>query len=728
MSDVRIGYSDYVRYVLHADTSVTSYTMFKEPIGWSNDDLEITRHKKYHGIFTTFTNKLAFIGDAKSYIQTAYNVGGINTVLRLRKEIKRDIDGEVKWVVRYTCIADFTTMSVKGNRLNIKFNSNDLAELLKSHESDDFEIERPDSIDGKPLVDLATNITSIQGRDLLITGESKTAETEAFQVTDAASTPRTEVVAKGMERHDAVTKLPLEVDKTAGNMFFNFNAQTHATHQITVKWDLQFSAMRTYLSFPATVNCNLEKYLYNPGGGSYGIVTSQNLLSTTESGEYSLQGQQTFSVDQYNSFAISLNSATSPTTFKIHKWQIVVYENTRVEPSTDLNFVFVHDLLERLLYIITGRETAFYSKILGRTGIIDTLGNPKYVETGEFGLIGVISGLWARGFKKNTTNYKSLTISTKDVLDSLKSVFNIGMGIETVNFEERVRVEDLKYFYREEVVVKLPFQINDVERRVDKDLFFSGLEFGYEKGGEYEDYQGLNEPIGKTEWVTPIRKSVKKYQELSKIRADEVELEKTRRKPQSEFENEDTKGDDSSWWLDLIGTEVSNSYKQREYSDDRLQSLPTGILSPETWRSFLFTPLRMMLRHAWVFRAGLEPYLDKHIRYISSKSNTGLSMHFDGEANALRENEEKILVRNIERSRVLPEITTFKHPVDDDLMDLIVGTTTVIVNGKEEEIPNYYFKFEYINENGEIERGYLLNLKPNKTGEFKMQKANENLI
>jgi len=76
----------------------------------------------------------------------------------------------------------------------------------------------------------------------------------------------------------------------------------------------------------------------------------------------------------------------------------------------------------------------------------------------------------------------------------------------------------------------------------------------------------------------------------------------------------------------------------------------------------------------------------------------------------------------------LPWEVEFEHPVDEDLIDLVFGTTKTLVNGSYEDVPNFYFKFEWINEDDEIERGYLLNLKPKGKGKWKMISANENTL
>jgi hypothetical protein len=57
--------------------------------------------------------------------------------------------------------------------------------------------------------------------------------------------------------------------------------------------------------------------------------------------------------------------------------------------------------------------------------------------------------------------YKPMTTSLRDALSSMKSVFNIGVGIEEVNGKERVRVEQLSYFYNNNVTIRLPNQVKN---------------------------------------------------------------------------------------------------------------------------------------------------------------------------------------------------------------------------------------------------------------------------
>jgi len=392
------------------------------------------------------------------------------------------------------------------------------------------------------------------------------------------------------------------------------------------------------------------------------------------------------------------------------------------ESSPQLKTAFVHDVMERLMYILTGEKQLFYSKFFGRTGTA-----LNYEQTGFGGLISLISGFWLRAFDPTTDKYKSLTTSLKIMFDDLKSVFNVGIGIQSDVLGEYLRIEDLKYFYQNEVVVKLPYPVSNSERKVDAGLFFSGLHFGYEFGSDYEDSNGLDEPNTSTDWVTSIRKSENKYERKSKTRADDYAMELTRRKPQNLYPEEDTQRDSNNWFLDLkIPTPAGIGYVQTNWAD-RLEKEPTGIFDPDSWHSFLFTPLQMLFRHAWIFRGGLEPYLENRfkVKHTRSTSNSNVSTQFIGKKEYKQSDD--ILNSDLERSRFLPEEITFEHVVDDELMDLVLGTTPIMVGGELENVPNYYFKFEWVRD-GITERGYLMNLKPKGKGVWTFQKANENLI
>ncbi len=766
MSDIVHGYSGYVLFVLKTD-GVASLFMNQEPGKWREDQLELDRHKQYHGIFTKFTNTLEFFGDAKDYIENAYIRGGINVETRLTKFITTDVVNEdstsdVKYTERYSAIADYNSKKIQGNKLTIKFNSNNLAEIVKSHETDDFEVERLDSIDDVILDKLNLNTIDLLGRNIVAAGESVMStgfntitengiQKQEINVPDTGqSSVLTTIVSRGSPRHSSVDSQQTdETDPLPGsavsNSFFVDVVSMGATSNVDIAYDFKWEARSKSIFGLGSLRIVIAKYQFN--GSSYDFISevviddSSYIFSAWKTKEFS--GTINHPALEYNQMLIMLIEADSGNGafMKWHRHDLKINTIDTFLPSFGVSFMFVHDVFERLSYILTGEKNRFNSKFFGRKGLTDERGNNLYAQDGldeqgnlGGGLIGMVSGFWARKFDPLSEKYKSLQISLKDLLQSCQAVWNVGMGIETVNLKERIRIEELKYFYREQTIVSLPQQISNEVRTIDKTLFFSGLEIGYGKGGDYENEIGLDEPNTKTTSITPVRKSTNKYRRVSKVRADEYGLEITRQKPQIDFPDEDTAQDDHNWFLDLKRDDniFVDQYEQIDYID-RIQFLATGILSPDTFRSMIFTPLEMLFRHGWIIRAGIEPYLDKFIKYGTSVANSTLRMIFIGRTKGYVENYTQqipngIPVKELERSRFLPEIIEFEHPVDDDLMELILGTTKTLVNGSFEEVPNWYFKMEWKNENGIIERGYLLNLKPKGKGKFKFQKANENLL
>jgi hypothetical protein len=64
----------------------------------------------------------------------------------------------------------------------------------------------------------------------------------------------------------------------------------------------------------------------------------------------------------------------------------------------------------------------------------------------------------------------------------LKAVLNVGVGIEEMNGKERVRVEELSYFYNNNITIKLPNQVKKLTRATATDYYWPSIEVGYEMG------------------------------------------------------------------------------------------------------------------------------------------------------------------------------------------------------------------------------------------------------
>ena len=153
------------------------------------------------------------------------------------------------------------------------------------------------------------------------------------------------------------------------------------------------------------------------------------------------------------------------------------------------------------------------------------------------------------------------------------------------------------------------------------------------------------------------------------------------------------------------------------YQDD-FEELPKNIYSPETATGLRITPARNMIRSFNLIKSCLTRFQDSKVSYLSSKSNSSLITKKSGE-NEVKE-DGSFLVKDMQGSYFISEFVEFEHYVDADFMEFINGYQ--IING--ERVPNTYFKYEFINERGNLEKGFLFELKvKNKLGTFKMLKS-----
>lgn len=758
MGDIRLDRSEHVIFVLQKEES-TTLRLDQEPEGWDEDGLEIVRNSNYHGVFTQFTGGLKFRGKAKDFIMSAYSEGGLNANLYLiRYDFRKSggyteslqIGGDtIRAKQTYRGIADFETYKIINNVLEINFNSDELERLIKSHEKDEFEIQREKSIDDIALETWQQNQVIIKGRNLESYGEhenmfDKKDEEQPFNINFNKFTIPSRFITKGFSRHVEVTNGLFDQDSSLGwqaNFFYNDAIDPGLTTDLLIEIDADLKVWVLENLYVPNIFLDLVFYKFTGSGyeetSRFGL--NQWTHNTFETYQDSIQitGLRhdqaltlEFEVTNFDGEAGMFRYSVD-----INQWNVKLTEKSNYEAEIETHrFAFVNEVASRLMEIMSSKRYKFYSKFFGRninrlpasTGVPTQYQDYDYEETGEAGEVGLIHGFDLRRFTETNELYRSMTISMQKLIDSLQSTFNIGVAVENSKYGQRLRFEKLEHFYRPEIAVKLPFQPSQVTRQVSKDLFFSGLEFGSSRGGDYEEGLGLDEPNVKTKYVTPLRKTSGKYSKLSEIRSDEYGMEIVRRKPEFLDPTEDMTQDDHIWFLDLKLT-PEYLYEQLNWQDV-LQFEPTGVFHPESYRAWRFTPKRCLLRHGWVFRAGMEQQVNmsKKVQVASTESNINLVTQYIGEANSVSERSD-LLVGDIERAIILPEIVKFKHPVDNALYDLITGTTSVVINGEAEEVPNYYFKFQWTNENEELETGYLKSFKP-RSDEFEFFKANDQLV
>ena len=739
MSTINQGYFDRVKYTLHNEKMGS--LIVTEPIGYDTDEKEFSRHEQYHGIIAKFSNSLKFIDSGADYIQLILDIYGINEQVELIREEKHP-QTDV-WTLTYSGYLDLSTWIRENNQVSVKFNSGGLEQLLKSREGEKVEIDRDTTIDGKPLIPINTIDVELEGRRIFLKSkwEIKGFNNYANLYTESNDGNTREqsvgipfeLVNKSHESGQSVS-INTNADDNGGTTGIMFFAVSDRQRTFNIDLNINF----TYNVDESDLNLNdcnfwifLAKYVngvsYNNGSkiqlfnlGGHAVPDSNgNIYNVSYQGIITLEIGESLSLEGYSKvdfnndndahLGISLTNITG----------YLKIDEDSFQEKTNSKAILVHEIGERLVAIATNQQNAFYSDFLGRTDI-------GYSNDGKASLTGCAHGFWVRGFDKLPmptdgpplveNMFKPMTTSFKDFMSSLDAVWNVGIGIEKIGFSERVRIEELSYFYNRNVTIKLPFQVKNVKRSIAIDKYYSALEFGYSEGGNYEEACGLDEYNAKSNFTTIINRLKNTYTKISEYRADSYGMEFARRKQKSLNDTEDTSYDNSIWILDLKRY-LPSFFKQRKWQDD-LDIEPTGVFSPATATNLRFSPINCLLRHSWWFSGGFKKYISDYVRYGSSTANSQLKTKLIG-YNEYAENGN-IINSEITAPRFLPEEIEFEHVCDFDVMQQVNGFTTIL--GK--KIPNFYGLVEFINERNEIEKGFLFNLKPNGKGSWKLLKSN----
>lgn len=735
-----LNYFDRVRYTLSNQNQGS--LIIEEPIGWTSDEKELARHEQYHGIVSRFSNSLKFIGDGKDFIQLVYDIEGINAEIKMKREEKHPHNDI--WTLTYSGYLDLSTWETEKNQISIKFNSGGIEQALKARESEKIEIDRTTTIDGKIILELQPITVALDGRRVFLKTK--------YNVKDVENTAELYNQTNGQTRGNT-TPVPLNFvnkshesaqnpivgssvgdnswNRTAngenGLMFFAVSDRDRILH---LKLNMTFKV--NFLDFDDINFFRFWLRLATYKDSSDYIFKENRILFTDDN--YSRLNGKTFSVNfdetitvlagesmalvfDHNFDGANGHSAHLRTSLENIVCDLFIDEDSFFEKS-QTKAILAHEAVDRLVTIGTNKENAFYSDFLGRTDL-------GYAVDGPGAFTGLSHGFWVRGFDKlpiptespKVENlFKPLTTSFKDAVASLDAVWNVGIGIETFGLKERIRLEELSFFYNNNVTIRLPFQVKNLKRSVASNYYYSSLEFGSEKGGDYQEAMGLDEPNTKSNFTTVITRAKEIYSKISKYRSDSYGMEFARRKPKTLNDTEDTSYDSDIFNLDLKRG-IGSVFEQRKWQDD-FEKEPTGIFNPETATNLRFSPVNCLLRHSWWFGGGFKKYMTDYVRYGSSTANSQLKTKLNGK-NEYSENGN-IINSELTTARFFPEWIEFEHICDFGIMQQVDGTS--IIAGK--EVKNFYGLVEFTNENNDKEKGFLFNLKPNGKGQWKILKSN----
>lgn len=754
MSDINPAQSNRVRYYLQHNSVPRLLIDESEVDGWNDDDKEYARNDDYDGIFAQFSNNLTFYDSAKEFINTIRKSFGVNARIRLIKEVKSQED---IWLSSYTGLLDLSTWNSKKGGVACKFNSSDLQKQLKARQNDKIEIERNTDLAGNPLPDLVVKELELDGRRIFLNSKWKqnpSSNNANCQVSSNDGNTRNQtcglpIVLDSQSHDNAQSVTPLtnasEDVGTTGIMFYanndrdrtllidiDFSLTAFFQQYENVQWCFYRVALTTYKD---GVSYNLKSRLILdqldsgfsdsdprkiPQNVDYPYPQFSKSMGASWSGEIELLENESLALEVILKSDMYADNNAGVRVFANNVNANVNINEDSSYPKTKTKGVLAHELFERILRITTNKEDVFKSSILGRLDL-------GYNANGRAAYTFNTHGMWVRRFDSDNPLYKPFTTSFKDAFDSYNTAYCLGLGIESIGYGEKIIIEDKRYFWNPNVTIRLGSydengvfeydQVNNVERYLDDKRYFSSINIGSEKGGDYEEVMGLQETNTKSNFITEIEAIENTYEMLSKYRFDPYGQEGERRRGVETHPDSDRSADLDIWMND-VKPGPTDVLLLKKWSDV-LVSEPIGMFDPDSSYNFIYSPLQMLLEHDWVLNAGLQEYPNAEIVYGSSTGNSSVIQHrFNREPYAENGN---ITNSDLRKARYSTEIIEFEYPVNDDLIKLVEGKSSFFGV----EIPNVYGLIEFMNEDREIEKGFLLNLKPNKKGKWKLLKFNK---
>jgi hypothetical protein len=733
-----MGFEQVIYKMINLDTG-ERLTLETDPKNWDESERSFKRSVKTFGVVTTLSKNLEFTLEGADFLNRAYFLRNIEANVTL-EEWKINPRTEVEYK-HSSGTFDFSNWDYTKTGTKIPFKSGGLNAIVKSHSKQEFEIDRTTSVNGDIIDQIDIITAALVSREILLITELSTdpidASSVSFRMNYSSANVRYASLGVPLkvtaDSDQLISDVIRDISYNAwggstpdtgldGGMFYYLNDVDKVFESIIIKHSCRVEEIKVddlrdiNDSTPKFLVLVLAKYM---NGVSLDIKDRSQVLGSIDLNnpdgfllnidvvleEVELLNGESLALEWYAGakFGTGIGGdGDLKVNFHDTITNVTVTENSnRVDSQSQA--VFFHELGDKLMEIITGRKGAFYSSFYGRTDL-------GYTSNGEFSTVALALGLWIRQFTD-----KKLSLSLGDFLKTSNVLHNTGYTIDKIDGEEALIVEDMKFFFQNQVAIILPNQVNKVHRRSAIEFSHASLSFGFEKGGDYEEAMGLDEYNLITNYSEPITRVDTEYTKLSPARADGYAKEFARRKPKFSYGQTDTRYDDDLHVIDLI-QRYGAGYGERIWSDD-FSAQPKNIFSPDTATNLRHTPYRMSARHEWFYSAGLQSFKDKSIRFASSKAKNDLITQKTGEVERAEKGDKPII--ELQKALFENQWIEFEYEVDFDVNAALTGFTEV--GGR--LIPNYFFKVQFFNEFNQKEYGYIFDVKPDKQGKWKLLKA-----
>jgi hypothetical protein len=618
-----------------------SLILDRDPDGWEDIELTLTRDERWHGIGQDVSVDLGFWSDGGGFefINALYEQNGADVEILL----------EVKYcdAVVFTGLLQLNSLIRQKCVINVPVDNFDIGVQIRRRFETPINLEQTTTLDGAPVQGYAYGNYDVDMHSRTIFLKSQIAQFNPFERISnnefQVSLQYGAWIQNGVIQTNGdlgtMTDNPSTSDVRTGGSYDIEDSFIEAFYtandpivqyplSIDVSWD--FTGVFTdTVAIPFTPQSRQiagDFVLALNWGQTLDLLTGINLATISYVGStrviteaFSGLGSQTISLNAgdrvwlawglVNGSGYSLTSGVPLTDYEIEwKWaydyfRLTFESNTNFTPSKTKAWA-IHELFARVTHSITNNPLGFLSNYFGRINSQPT----QYALTGCGGYTAITNGLKLRQY---TDERSAIVVSLDDLMESMDSLHGIGWGVLNNKFV----VEPIGYFYQDNVIIELP-HVPFIEMRIAQDKYFNQIEIGYEKW-ETEDVNGLEEPNSIHEYSLPQVQRKNKAIKLSPYIGGSYAIESTRRRPSNVFNTTDWKFDNENFILALKHNVNQLNICEKAENFTNVDNL----LEPLTTYNLRYSPARNLLRQLRAFTGGLFRKPNADVRFQEGEGN-----------------------------------------------------------------------------------------------------------
>lgn len=296
---------------------------------------------------------------------------------------------------------------------------------------------------------------------------------------------------------------------------------------------------------------------------------------------------------------------------------VVTYAIQSTFRDTNAEAFLLHDVAGQISDRIVGESQKFYSALLGSS----KTNYKQYDDDGCQWRRALIKGLQLRQY---TLFDKPFFLSFKQWWEGINPILNLGLGYETVDGEEVLRVESAEYFFDETIIVRIS-NVKEIVKSFDPEQMVKTVRIGY-KQWQSENISGIDDPQTKHTYASRLQKfGVEKVIESDFIAAS-LAIETTRRT--TKLKSADYKFDDNTFIIALSTLDGSPDTVYLPERDENFSSI-TNLRNAETRYNSIFTPARNFMRWAKSLFGGLQHYVGSVFKFTSGEGNYDMTSNYE---------------------------------------------------------------------------------------------------